>query len=343
MIQSILAESRYKQAHEISFILGHRILLKAGSEWNEAKNEAKNEVLSIEEWEDLKDHFLVGNEKVQLETKGFVVGTYEADGQSWKFAFTERKECYRAHISLIKTSEETLSQIENPLFWDAIKKEKGLFIVGGERRQGKTSLMQEVVTNIQKNKLSLTAVHSTIQNQNWPLIDSVVQLGIDTIDFDFNHIIYEGIERIIVDTNSIKNWKKWIEFAEQGQCVIISLSTNSIKTILNKLSAELDLSSNQRLLNVLNGVVVQKLIGKNYHPCSEILILSEAQKNLMHEHLRGHSISQLNLQTSFKDFYQSLNQAIVQKLIRRKIDVQSAFEGSDDPESLDATLKKMGL
>jgi hypothetical protein len=38
-----------------------------------------------------------------------------------------------------------------------------------------------------------------------------------------------------------------------------------------------------------------------------------------------------------------MNQSIIQKLIRRKIDVQSAFDASDDPETLDANLKKMGL
>ena len=147
----------------------------------------------------------------------------------------------------------------------------------------------------------------------------------------------------IVDSNSIKNWKKWIEIAEQGQCVILSLSSNSIKTILNKLTSELDISTSQRLFNILNGIVVQKLVGMNYHPCSEIIIFKENQKAIMHDIINNKSVTQINLQMEFKDSYQSLNQAIIQKLIRRKIDVQAAFEASDNPESLDATLKKMGL
>jgi twitching motility protein PilT len=51
----------------------------------------------------------------------------------------------------------------------------------------------------------------------------------------------------------------------------------------------------------------------------------------------------MNLALEFKDTYQSLNQAIIQKLIRRKVDVAAAFEASDDPEALDIMLKKMGL
>jgi Tfp pilus assembly pilus retraction ATPase PilT len=168
-------------------------------------------------------------------------------------------------------------------------------------------------------------------------------LGYDTIDLDFNHIIYEGVEKVVIDINTVKNWKKWIEMAEQGQAVILSLSTNSVRTILNKLISDLDINLCQRLFNVLNGIVVQKLVGLNYQPCSEILIIKDSHKSTIQALLNNKTLGSSHLQHEFKDSYQSFNQAIVQKLIRRKIDVQSAFESSDDPESLDATLKKMGL
>lgn len=339
MIENLLEQSVFKNGYEVSFTLGHKVLFKSGLDWNEAKGAP----LTINEWEDLKDLCLLGSEKVQLETKGVVSGIYISKSHSWKFSFIERKECYRAYLSLVKSQEETKSQIENPLFWDSIKKDQGIFIVAGERRQGKTSLIQEVIINDQKNKLSLIGVHSGAPTQNWPEIDSVVQLGSDTLDFEFNHPLYEGIERIFVDTNSIRNWKKWIEIAEQGQGVIITLSTNSIKTILTKLTSELDESSRRRLFSLINGIVVQKLVGINYHPCTEILVIKENQRTLLQNYSVGQSISTVGLQNEFKDSYQSLNQSIIQKLVRRKIDIQAAFQASDDPESLDTILKKMGL
>lgn len=340
MIENLLAQSVFKNGHEVSFILGHKILSKSGRDWNDIKGD----VLTISDWEDLKDLCLTGNEKVQLETKGYVVGIYESEKHKWKFAFVERKDCFRAHLSLIKDADEVQSHIDNPLFWDAIKKDKGLFIVAGERRQGKSALLHEIIGNEQRTKLALIGMHSPLQtlNPEQP-IESVVQLGIDTIDYDFNHTLYEGIERIFVDTNTIKNWKKWIEVAEQGQSVVLTLSSNSIGTILNKLASELDVNTCLRLFNVLNGVIVQKLVGANYFPCSEILILKANQKVALHRHLTAHTIAQINLNTEFKESYQSLNQAIIQRLVRRKIDVPAAFEASDDPDNLDATLKKMGL
>ena len=51
----------------------------------------------------------------------------------------------------------------------------------------------------------------------------------------------------------------------------------------------------------------------------------------------------LNLSELGFESYQTLNQSILQKMIRRKLDVQSAFAVSDAPDELDAQLKKMGL
>lgn len=340
MMEKLLEQSALKNGHQVSFILNHKILSKSGRDWTELKGD----VLSVDEWEDLKDLCLQGNEKVQLETKGYISGIYRSTKHKWKFSFTEKKDCYRAHLSLIKTKEEVQSNIENPLFWETMKKTHGLFIVAGERRQGKTTLLHEILHNEQSSHLSLTGVHSQVQHQDWNDIDSAIQLGAETIDFDSNHALYEGIERVIVDMNSIKNWKKWIEMAEQGQSVVVTLSTNSVKTILNKLISDLDSNTCIRLFNVLNGMIVQKLVGTSYFPCSEILIVKEKQKDLLKHHLLGQGgLLSINLGQEFKDSYQSLNQSLIQKLIRRKIDVQSAFESSDDPELLDQMLKKMGL
>lgn len=339
MIEKLLDQSALKNGYQVSFILNQRVLTKAGRDWVEMKGEP----LTIEEWEDLKDLCLQGNEKVQLETKGFIAGVMNSDKHQWKYSFIEKKECFRAHLSLLKSREESQSFIENPLFWEAIKKEGGIFIIAGERRQGKSALLNEILIGEQTSRLSLVGVHSNVQSQDLLDVDSIVQLGADTLELDSNHILYEGVEKIAVDVNSIKNWKKWIEMAEQGQTVLICLSINSIKTFFNKLLADLDMNTNLRFMGVLNGVIVQKLIGPARFPCHETLVIKEKQKVLLKENLLNQSFAKMDLASDFKDSYSSLNQSLIQRLIRRKIDVQAAFEASDDPEHLDVMLKKMGL
>ena len=339
MIENLLDQSAFKNGHQVSFILNNKILAKSGRDWTELKGD----VLTMEEWEDLKDLCLQGNEKVQLETKGYITGVFESSKYKWKFSFIEKKDCFRAHLSLVKNKEEVLSHIENPLFWETVKKPSGLFIVGGERRQGKTSLLQEIIHNEQVSKLSLVGVHSPVQGNDWGRIESLVQLGSESLDFDSNHVLYEGVERVVVDMNSIKNWIKWIEMAEQGQAVFVSLSVNSVRTAFNKLTSDLPQSVAIRMFNVLNGIAVQKLVGVQYFPCSEIFIVKPKQREMLRASLLEGTLFRTDFAAEFKDSYQSLNQSLIQKLIRRKIDVPAAFEASDDPDGLDATLKKMGL
>lgn len=339
MIENILDQSVLKQGHEISFILGHKILSKTTQDWFELKGD----VLSISDWEDLKDFCLQPNEKIQLETKGYVSGIYHSQKHSWKFSFIEKKDCFRAYLSNIKETNELNSGIENPHFWSAIKKEKGIFIIGGERRQGKSFLLSEIISQEQQSRLSLLGIHSVNQQQKWPTLDSVVHLGADSIDWDMNHPLYDGVERIVVDFNTIKNWKKWIEFAEQGQSVYISLSLDSVKTLLLKLASELDRSMYCRFITALNGAVIQKLAGANKTAVHEIFINREIEKNKLIQNFESNQNMTMKLSEISGETYQSLNQSIIQKLIRRKIDVKAAFAASDDPDQLDASLKKMGL
>jgi twitching motility protein PilT len=340
MIESLLDQSVLRQGHEISFILGHKILAKTNHDWFELKGEA----LSVSEWEDLKDYLLQSNEKIQLETKGFVSGLHQSEKHSWKFSFVEKKECFRAYLSVFRSTEEIQSGIDYPLFWDTIKKEKGLFVIGGERRQGKSTLLAEIVTNDQSNKLSLTGIHSANHQQKWPQVDSVIHLGTDSIDWEYNHVLYEGVERLVVDMNSIKNWKKWIEFAEQGQSVFISLGISSLNTLFYKLASDLEASMMGRFLQVFNGAVIQKMAGAQPVAIHEILICREKEKRKLTEFFdKKQSFQLLNLSEMSFDSYHSLNQSILQKMIRRKLDVQHAFAASDSPDELDAQLKKMGL
>ena len=64
---------------------------------------------------------------------------------------------------------------------------------------------------------------------------------------------------------------------------------------------------------------------------------------MMEEFIAKKSFYRIKLEDFGADSYQSLNQALIQRLIRRKIDVKSAFAASIDPDQLDVQLKKLGL
>ncbi len=340
MIEKILDQSIQRMGHEISFILGHKILAKTAEDWFELKGES----FSVSEWEDLKDLCLQSNEKIQLETKGYVAGVYQSEKHHWRFSFTEKKECFKAYMALILPIEQMSAGIENPYFWDMVKKDKGLFLVIGERGQGKSTLLGEIIVNDNRDRLRLTGLHVQLNQQKWPELDSVVHLGVDSLTFDVQHSVYDGIERLVVDCNTVIDWKKWIDFAEQGQSIFLTISSDSITSVMQRLSSEMPFPLFERFVQVLNGLIVQKFVGPQKVAAHEIFVLRQQEKNkIISDFFAKKSFYQIKFDDFGADCYQSLNQSLIQRLIRRKIDVKAAFAASNEPDQLDTQLKKLGL
>ena len=328
-----------RNGHQISFVVGQKVLSKTGIDWTEINSDP----LKINEWEDLKDFILQANEKIQLETKGFVTGLYHAVNDVWKYSFIERKDCFRAFFSLAKSKSHTECQIQNPLFWDLLKKDKGIFIFAGPRRSGKSSLISEIMEKKQSEKISLIGIHSFETDYQWPVTDNIIPLGSDTTDWDINHLIYDGLEKIIIDFNFIKKWEKWIELAEQGRMVFLTTTAENIQIVFQQALENLSPGLIFRFLRLLNGIVVQKLAGLPLRPIYETLLLKQSDKQISAFIQEYKTEGGINFAHFGKDSYQSLNQSIIQNLVRRNFDIKTAFAASNDPEELDLQLKKMGL
>ena len=119
---------------------------------------------------------------------------------------------------------------------------------------------------------------------------------------------------------------------------------NSIKNFFQKLIAEMTGQEFYRFMSYFNGIVIQKLVGAHRIAVHEVLSLRDKEKvEIIKYWNETQNFSFVQFATLTSDCYQSLNQSLIQKLIRRKIDVKTAFASSNDPDELDLQLKKMGL
>ncbi len=340
MIGNILSDVISKNGHQISFVLGQKVLIKTSLDWIQFDSEP----FKISDWEDLKEVCLQPNEKIQLETKGFASGFYAADEHQWKISFIERKDCFRCFMSLADANPKAVCQVQNPLFWDLLKKDKGLFIFAGPHHSGKSTLISEILDKKQNEKVNLVGIHSDENEFQWPQMDNIVQLGSDTLDWDLNHLIYDGLENIVIDFNTVKKWDKWIELAEQGRTIYFTVTAENVQTILQQIFETLTPGLIFRFLNLLNGIVVQKLVHQPQVPIYELLLIKQSDRiqfNQVVQLYRNDGFIDVNRLS--KENYQSFNQSIIQNLVRRQIDVKTAFAASNHPEELDEILKKMGL
>ncbi len=339
MINDILNKIKSKSATEVQFRLGHRTLIKNQNEWVELDHEN----LSLSEWEDLKDLCLENAEKLTLETKGFVRAIYQNKDQQWSLSISEYRDSHRAYFSLVLDLEVAQS-IQSTVFWDKVKIKKGLYLFVGEQHQGKTALLKNILSEIKKDSPRLMAVHGHSSSMVSLNMDSVVFLNEDSLNWDYQHPIYDGIDIIVVDFNAIANWEKWIKFAEEGRCVFVTLSASSVGNSLDQIITKIGNSVHylRRFYEVLSLVCYQKLTAGHESGLHEILVMHDSFKKLLLENDFSKLMSLADKDILQKN-YLSINQSIIQNLVRRKIDIKTAFKSTPHPDDLDQQLKKMGL
>jgi Tfp pilus assembly pilus retraction ATPase PilT len=334
MISNMLMQIKNRLSQEVQFRLGHKTLIKVNDEWTEFDQQ----VLTLTDWEDLKDFCLQNTEKISLETKGFSQGVFSDPAQTWIFSFTEWKDCMKAHFAFVQKENINLNIQFSPYF-DSLKKKSGLHIVSSQRRHGKSTLLSEIISESRKYSPELVAVHAQPSQLLLTSQDSVVHLGTESIGWDSHHAIYDGIDCIVVDMNDIENLNKWVKFAEEGRTVYLSLPAPSIENVILQIKSMTEDKPHlwNRFCDQLGSIVFQKLVPTANSAVHEIWVLNKLDQK------------KINKNVDFIDcinnnkLYQSLNQSIIQSLVRRKFDVKKAFEMTNDIEELDQSLKRMGL
>ncbi|MNL32861.1 hypothetical protein D3C87_1547390 [compost metagenome] len=140
-----------------------------------------------------------------------------------------------------------------------------------------------------------------------------------------------------------------VQFAEKGLFVICSLSAptmaNTLRRAISAVGEAFEDMGAARLSEVLSLCVGQYalagLSGDQAFVHEVLLTTPQVRHMIEHKDIRG--IETL-LKTAPENSGQiSLNQSLLQNLIRRKIDIKTAFEVSQDPDGLDALLKKVGI
>ena len=338
MIENLLHQLTENMALQLQFRLSHKTLAKFKWEWSEVDSNP----LSLTEWEDLKDLCLLSHEKLQLETKGFVKGFYKTNQQNWNYSFIEHKDCMKAHFTVIPNFSVSQNLLI-PSYWDSFKRKNGLHIVSSEKGHGKSTFLKELIQQMTISEPKSIAVHSLISPLNLINDESVLHLSEDTLNWDTHHPIYDGIDVIVVDYNSIKNWEKWVHFVEEGRTVILTMSGISTENILMQIQSQISTLPKlmERFIEVIQSIVFQKIVNLQAGALHEIVVFNHELKNIFKES-NDLKLARIN-EEKFKLFYQTLNTSIVQNLVRRKLDVKTAFQFSSNPDELDQILKRMGL
>ncbi len=232
------------------------------------------------------------------------------------------------------------------LIGESLGKGFGLNFVFGSRRSGKTTAINELLGLLPK-KQRVVALYTDDESVQYSCEGNIL------FSFPISHISQNGVhpsaDLIVFETKSLNYVQLAVELAEGGQQVIHTLPFMNLEMGLQRVLDLIDSSSREvsarRLASVLQMAIGLRLV-KN---------LEESKTGIIELLINDQKIKPIILSQKMNLLYKAMkegaegtgmrtfNHSLFQLMLKRKIDFRTAFEISEDPEELDALLKKIGI
>lgn len=213
------------------------------------------------------------------------------------------------------------------LYLEVLSRTEGLHFIVGPKLSGKTTALKQILFHIGANK----RIVSIKDASSWEGQSDLSHADIIVMDHKHLHLLDRALE-----------------FAEMGYKVIVTLPFMNLKMGLERY---LDLCGGQReiqqrrLSQVLKSALGLRLIPgleNSFQGAFELMMATQDVREAMLAGDMG-QIQNIMKTTGDRTGMRTMNQALLQLLLKRKVDWKSGFEASPEPEELDSLLKKIGI
>jgi len=238
---------------------------------------------------------------------------------------------------------------------DMVNFPSGLVLVTGPTGSGKSTTIAALIDKINRERRGhiitledpIEYVHthkSSIVNQR--------EVGVDTVSYRtaLKHVLRQDPDVCLMgELRDLETIESAMNICETGHLVFATLHTNSaistITRIVNVFPADQQPRVRTQLSLTLNATISQRLVPAikgGVAVAMEILILNPSIRNLIREN-KLHQVYGMMQVGQDKSGMVTLNQSLLQLILKRRIDVRTAFMHSSDPEELDNMLKAAGV
>lgn len=238
---------------------------------------------------------------------------------------------------------------------DLTRKKNGLVLVTGVTGSGKTTTLASLVDKINQEEYGhIVTIEDPIEyiHTHKNCIVNQREIGPDTNNFRhaLKYLLRQDPDYALIgEMRDVETMETALNIAETGHLVFATLHTNSAVHTIDRMVSMFPGEQQERIRNqlsfVLQGVICQELLpavqGGRILAC-EVMIPNPAIRNLIREDKLHQIYNQMQMgqnQTGMT----TMNQSIMNHLVKRKISMKVAFEASPDPEELDSMLKRAGL
>jgi twitching motility protein PilT len=302
------------------------------------------------EWNLLQQSFLDNQQKAVLETTGVVVGETSLESTRIGFSFFQQESTMKAIIDLDLDG----SRFEMPLpasYLETCQRMKGLVLLSGSGESGQTGTLFRTLQKMGEEKSFMGVVFS---NKAFPQVREakacfLYHNGLFARKEERDSLL-SGVDMVVYDdVNDDSSFLEALALAERGVFVIYSMRApsmmNAIRRCLAVLTDRFGVHGSARFAEVLAlglGQYAMQGLNNDRVFAHELLLV----KPQIREALEQQNMAALQsvLTTAPENSgIMTLNQSLLQHLIRRRVDLKTAFEASRDPDNLDQLLKKVGI
>lgn len=231
----------------------------------------------------------------------------------------------------------------------------GLVLVTGPTGSGKSSTIAAMVDALNAAyPYHIMTLEDPIEfvHQHKNSIINQREIGSDTISFlrALRQVVRQDPDVVVMgELRDLESIEAALTIAETGHLVIATLHTNSAMQTINRIVTVFPAAHQDRirvtLSFVLQAVVSQRLI-QTVKPgrtaALEILIMNHSIRNLVRENKLHQVYSMMQLGQD-KTGMTTLNQSLLNLILRRRISMKEAFLESSDVLELEDLMKKAGV
>ena len=342
----LLIQAKAKKAEEFLFVVGSEPRARLSSGWVSLRSSPG----LITEWNLLLQTLLNNNQRATLDTLGFVQGETSIENVRMGFSFFQNDTTMKAILDLDLEGAKKEFQLP-PSVLDTCLRMKGLVLLAGAGESGQIWALHRILQKMGEEKTFVGVVFS---RKPFPQVKEVRASFIyhngNFSRHEEKECLLEGVDMVVFeDFGDDHTFEDALALAERGVFVIYSMKapsvSNAIRRVLAVVKQKYSEHGAPRVAEVLSlaagqyaaeGVSGEKVFAHE-------VLLAKPQVRTMIEGGDVRSIETL-LQTSAENSgILTLNQSLLQLLIRRRLDLKKAFEISRDPENLDQLLKKVGI
>ncbi|ASD64108.1 twitching motility protein PilT [Bdellovibrio bacteriovorus] len=345
-LTELLLQAKAKKAEEFLFVVGSEPRARLASGWTSLRSSPA----LMTEWNLLQQSLLSTQQKAVLETTGVVQGEAALDTLRIGFSFFQQDSTMKAVLDMDLDGGKQEVALP-PSLLEACLRMKGLVLLSGPGEAGQVWALHRILQKISDEKSFLGVVFS---RKAFPQVRESRSCYIyhngEFARPEEKESLMAGVDMVVYDGfNDEESLLEALSLAEQGVFVIYSMKapsvTNALRRALSTLGERFGEHGAPRLAEVLTMASgqypVAGLSGEKVF-AHEVLLMKPQVRGLI-EDQDLKSLENLLTQAPENSGILTLNQSLLQHLIRRRVDLKTAFEVSRDPDNLDQLLKKVGI